>query len=136
MTPAAMATLHARCFTQPRPWLAQEFEAIVSDPLCFTLFESDGFLIGRAVADEAEILTLAVDPNARRNGVASKLVRGFLAEAKTRSAVLVFLEVAANNTPAISLYLQAGFAKAGLRRGYYAPPGGTAIDAVLMSRAV
>lgn len=136
MTPATMATLHARCFRQPRPWLAHEFVAIASDPLCFTLFESDGFLIGRAVADEAEILTLAVDPDARRKGVASKLVQGFLAQAKNRSAVSVFLEVAANNTAAISLYLQAGFTKAGLRRGYYAPPGAAAVDAVIMSRAV
>lgn len=134
--PDEMAALHARCFTAPRPWVAQEFAAIVSDPLCFTLFESDGFLIGRAVADEAEILTLAVDPNARRRGVATKLVQGFLAEAKTHGAASVFLEVAATNDTAISLYLQAGFAKVGRRRGYYAQAGCAAIDAVVMSREV
>lgn len=136
MTPAQMAALHARCFTVPRPWLAQEFAATLSDPLCFTLFESGGFLIGRAVADEAEILTLAVDPDARRRGVATLLVQGFLAKAKTQRAASVFLEVASNNDPAISLYLQAGFAKVGLRRGYYAHPNVAAIDAVVMSRAV
>ena len=136
MTPDDMAALHARCFSVPRPWGAAEFAAIAVDPLCFTLIESGGFLIGRAVADEAEILTLAVDPALRRRGHAAKLVQGFLAEAQRRGAVSVFLEVAATNTAAISLYLQAGFAKVGQRRGYYAQPNETAIDAVVMARAV
>ena len=136
MTPTDMAALHARCFTSPRPWVAQEFAAIVSNPLCFTLIESNGFLIGRAVADEAEILTLAVDAQARRCGLAAKLVQGFLTEALNRRAASAFLEVAANNDAAISLYLQAGFAKVGLRQGYYVRPNKPAIDAVVMSRAV
>jgi [ribosomal protein S18]-alanine N-acetyltransferase len=130
-----MAALHARCFTVPRPWVAEEFAAIVSDPLCFALIESEGFLIGRAVADEAEILTLAVDPEARRRGLGARLVQGFLTEARNRGAISVFLEVAATNQAAISLYLQAEFAKVGLRRRYYALANGTAIDAVVMSRA-
>ena len=136
MTPAEMAALHGRCFTSPRPWVAAEFAAIASDPLCFTLIESGGFLVGRAVAEEAEILTLAVDPEARRRGTGARLVQGFLAKAQSRGSVSVFLEVAANNQPAISLYLQAGFAKVGLRRGYYTLPDGTAVDAVVMQRAV
>lgn len=136
MTPADMAALHARCFTTPRPWGAAEFAAIVSDPLCFTLIESDGFLIGRAVAGEAEILTLAVGPDARRRGMAARLVQGFLTEAQNRGAAQVFLEVAATNQAAISLYLQAGFAKVGLRRGYYTQADGATDDAVVMSCAV
>lgn len=136
MTPADMAALHARCFTTPRPWGAAEFAAIVSDPLCFTLIESDGFLIGRAVASEAEILTLAVGPDARRRGVGARLVQGFLTEAQNRGAAQVFLEVAATNQAAISLYLQAGFAKVGLRRGYYTQADGATDDAAVMSCAV
>lgn len=93
-------------------------------------------MIGRAVAGEAEILTLSVNPDARRRGLGAKLVQGFLTEAKMRGAASVFLEVAAPNQTAISLYLGAGFAKVGLRRGYYAQPGGAAIDAVVMSRMV
>lgn len=134
MTPADMAAIHARCFTVPRPWAAEEFAAISSDPLWFTLSESAGFIVGRAVADEAEILTLAVDPDARRLGTGARLVQGFLAEAKTRVAASVFLEVAANNQAAISLYLRAGFSKTGLRRGYYAQGTDVATDAVVMSR--
>ena len=129
-----MAALHARCFTVPRPWDALEFATITADPLCFSLIESDGFLLGRAVADEAEILTLAVDPAARRRGMAARLVHGFLAEARQRGAVSAFLEVAASNDAAISLYSQAGFAKVGVRRGYYGGPDSAAIDAVVMAR--
>ena len=136
MTPVDMAALHGRCFTSPRPWMAAEFAAIVCDPLCFTLIESGGFLIGRAVADEAEILTLAVDPEARRRGNGARLVQEFLAEAQSRGAASAFLEVAADNQPAIALYLQAEFAKVGLRRGYYAQPDCAAVDAVVMQRAV
>ena len=131
-----MAALHQRSFAVPRPWRADEFTVILLDPLSFTLFESGGFMIGRTVADEAEILTVAVDPAARRHGIGARLVQGFITCAKIRGATTAFLEVAADNTPAISLYLQAGFAKVGLRRGYYArPPAGT-IDAVIMSRAL
>ena len=131
-----MARLHARCFATPRPWTAAEFAAVIADPLCFTLIESDGFLIGREVADEAEILTLAVDPEARRRGTGARLVQGFLAEAQNRGAASAFLEVAANNQPAICLYLQAGFGEAGLRRGYYTSADAAAVDAVVMTRAL
>ena len=131
-----MARLHARCFATPRPWTGAEFAAVIADPLCFTLIESDGFLIGRAVADEAEILTLAVDPEARRRGTGARLVQRFLAEAQNRGAASAFLEVAANNQPAICLYLQAGFGEAGLRRGYYTKADAAAVDAVVMARVL
>ena len=131
-----MARLHARCFATPRPWTGAEFAAVTADPLCFTLIESDGFLIGRAVTDEAEILTLAVDPEARRRGTGARLVQGFLTEAQNRGAASAFLEVAANNQPAICLYLQAGFGEAGLRRGYYTSADAAAVDAVVMARAL
>ena len=131
-----MAALHARCFTSPRPWKAEEFASFLADPLCFALVESDGFLIGRAVADEAEILTLAVDPARWRNGIGGRLVQGFLAEAAQRQAVLAFLEVSANNQPAISLYLQAGFEENGRRAGYYADPNGTRVDALAFGRVI
>ena len=131
-----MATLHAACFTTPRPWSAQEFATVLADPLCFALFESQGFLIGRAVAGEAEILTLAVAPTARRQGQGARLVDAFLTNARKRNAGSGFLEVSAQNQAAISLYLQAGFAKAGRRKGYYTPPEGPPIDALAMARAL
>lgn len=136
MTPDAMATLHAVCFSTPRPWSAAEFAALGNDPLCFALIESQGFLIGRAVAGEAEILTLAVDPAARRFGTGSRLVQGFLAEARKRDATSAILEVSAQNQAAIALYLQAGFSEVGRRKAYYNQPQGAAIDALILASAL
>ena len=71
MTPAALAALHARCFAaHPRPWSATEIEGLLDSPPNFLIDLPQGFLIGRAVADEAELLTLAVAPETRRQGLA------------------------------------------------------------------
>ncbi len=136
MTPAEMAALHALCFTTPRPWSTAEITAFQADPLCFTLTESESFLIGRAVAGEAELLTLAVAPQARRRGIGRKLMQRFLYQARLRSAEHAFLEVAATNAPAITLYSAFGFAQTGRRAGYYRTPGHPPLDAIIMSRAL
>lgn len=130
-----MAALHAACFTTPRPWSETEIDALLCDPLVFCLTEPAGFLLGRAVAGEAELLTLAVDPAQRRAGAGRRLVAGFLAAAAERGAESCFLEVAAGNTAARALYTGAGFAVAGTRRGYYRHPSGGAEDALIMVRA-
>lgn len=134
MTPAALAALHATCFTTPRPWSETEFASLLSDPLVFLLTEPQGLLLGRAVAGEAELLTLAVDPAARRQGIGARLVQGFLAAAQARGAETAFLEVAADNAAALALYAGSGFAEAGRRKSYYTRPDGTRIDAVVMLR--
>ena len=94
----------------------------------------DGFILMRAVADEAEILTLAVRPAARRGGQGGRLVGEGVLEAAARGAVRVFLEVAADNAAARALYARAGFVEAGRRPGYYAGPGGARRDALLLVR--
>lgn len=129
-----MAEIHGESFTTPRPWSETEIAGMLSSPLCFLLTESDGFLIGRAVAGEAELLTLAVAPAARGRGQGARLVAAFLAAAEVRQAETAFLEVAADNAAALRLYEAAGFTRSGLRRGYYATPEGQPIDAVLMAR--
>lgn len=106
-----------------------------ADPLVFVLVEGDaGFLLGRAVAGDAEVLTLAVAPEARRRGLGRKLVARFLYQARLRGAGSAFLEVSAENAAAIALYESAGFAAAGRRKGYYATPEGERIDAIVMWR--
>ncbi len=107
----------------------------MADPLAFLLVEGDAaFLLGRAVAGEAEILTLAVAPESRRLGLGRKLVARFLYQARLRLADRAFLEVAADNAAALALYDSAGFRAEGRRAGYYATPDGARIDAVVMTR--
>ena len=131
-----MATLHAACFAIPRPWSAGEIADLLASPQVFACAESAGFAMGRAAADEAELLTLAVDPARRRQGIGARLVESFAAAARARGAQRAYLEVAADNTAAIALYLQAGFAVCGRRRGYYHPAGAKPVDALVMDRAL
>jgi ribosomal-protein-alanine N-acetyltransferase len=137
VTPLDLATLHARCFSTPRPWSAGEFDEILADPLVFLLVEGDaGFLVGRAVAGEAELLTVAVAPEARRRGLGQRLVSRFLYQARLRGADSAILEVAADNDAAQAVYARAGFLPAGRRRGYYRGAEGASVDALVLRRAL
>jgi ribosomal-protein-alanine N-acetyltransferase len=87
-----------------------------------------GFCAWRQISpDEAELLNLGVDPEARRRGVASALLESLGATARGT----VFLEVAETNKPALALYTRQGWTAVGLRRGYYNK--GT-INAIVMKK--
>jgi ribosomal-protein-alanine N-acetyltransferase len=89
-----------------------------------------GFLLGRFIAGEAEVLTLAVRPSFRRKGVGRALIRAVL-----DAADAAFLEVAEDNPAAIALYESLGFEPVGRRAGYYSRRSGAA-DAIVMRRAL
>ncbi len=116
-----MAALHARCFAHPRPWSETEFRDLLDSRGVFALSRPQGFLLGRVILDEAELLTLAVAREARRQGLGAALTAGFAAEAQRLGAVTAFLEVASDNAPAQALYRRQGWVEAGRRRNYYAP---------------
>jgi [ribosomal protein S18]-alanine N-acetyltransferase len=135
VTPEALAALHGRSIRTPAPYSAADFAVFLGDPLVFLLVEADaGLLLGRAVAGEAELLTIAVAPEARRRGLGRKLVSRFVYQAQLRGAERAFLEVAADNPAAIALYESAGFAAAGRRKGYYLTPDGLRVDALVLAR--
>ena len=92
----------------------------VALPGAFGLWrEAAGLVLARMAADEAEILTFGVAPNARRRGHGAALLRGAVDGARARGAGAMFLEVAAGNAPALALYAREGFAEVGRRRRYY-----------------
>lgn len=136
MTPAEMARLHGAAFVMPRPWSEAEIADFLASPLCFVCVEPAGFIMGRVVAGEAELLTIAVDPDAQGRGVGWRLMQRFLAVLADRLADQVFLEVAEDNAAARALYTKAGFAVTGQRRGYYQGIGGRVVDAIVMTKAV
>ena len=90
-----------------------------------------GFSLVRAVADEAELLLLAVDPAEQRRGIGQALLDEFVAGALAGGAHRLHLEVRDGN-PAIGLYRAAGFTAAGRRRNYYHGPQGDSYDAVTL----
>jgi ribosomal-protein-alanine acetyltransferase len=89
-----------------------------------------GFLIGRIVADECEILNMAVSRAHRRMGIGSNLLESALEFSRNAGSARAYLEVRASNAPAISLYARHGFTECGRRAQYYRDP---VEDAVLLS---
>lgn len=134
MTPARMAALHRAGFDTPRPWTEAEFADLILRPGTLAESAGDGFALLRVTLDEAELLTITTAPAARRRGLARGLLSRILKRAADAGARSCFLEVAADNAPARRLYLGAGFAQAGLRRGYYRAADGSAVDAIVMAR--
>ena len=94
-----------------------------------------GFAMTRGVLDEAELLLLAVVPEARRRGVGAALVRGVVADCAARKISTVHLEVRAGND-AIKLYSNSGFSKIGERRDYYRGPDGRTYSALTLHRKI
>ena len=129
-----LAKLHASAFE--RPWSAGDLEAALALPLAFALKAGSppaGFILARAVAGEAEILTLAVDPATRRRGLGRALVEASADVALAAGAQTMWLEVAQDNGAALALYAAAGFEEDGRRRGYY-PRAEGAVDALVLRR--
>jgi [ribosomal protein S18]-alanine N-acetyltransferase len=124
---AAMAAIHAAAFPRPESWGEDAISLQLALPGAFGFVdEHGGMLLARVAGDDAEVLTLAVAPGARRQGIATGLLYAAMAEARTRGAATLFLEVATANAVARTLYRRFGFAEAGRRRRYYAD-GGDAI---------
>ncbi len=128
----ALAALHAAAFAAP--WDEAAMRDLLSQPGAFAVGrEEAGFILCRVVADEAEVLTLATAPASRRQGLGLLLVEAAAETASAQGASRLFLEVAEDNAAARALYARAGFLEVGRRRGYYARPGGPAIDALVLA---
>ena len=134
--PALLARLHAECFDDA--WDEAAFDAFLRDPQTFALIagEDDAFILVRVAADESEILSLGTRADVRRTGFARSLVRAGAIEAHRRAAERMFLEVAADNEAALTLYQVAGFRAVGHRPGYYVNEDGAIVDAVILSAAL
>lgn len=135
---ADLARIHAPLFADP--WPQDAFASLLSRPEVFALLgarregsPAEGFIVVRAVADEAEILTLGVVTQARRAGLGKALLTAGCKEARRRGARHAFLEVGENNASALSLYRSAGFAPVGRRAAYYRH-GPEAADAIVMRK--
>ena len=133
MTPAELADLHARCFATPKPWSMREFQDLLCDTHTVLVGTANGFALGRVIADEAELLTIAVEPGYRRKGLGRRLLTDLERASEARGATRCFLEVATDNHAAIALYNSAGYREVGRRSEYYRPAGGIAMDAIVLS---
>ena len=136
LTSADLAALYAAAFPDERGWSAAEIDSLASGPGGFLVTDPQGFALGRTIAGEAELITIAVEPSAQGQGIGRRLLAGFETTAAGASAEVAFLEVAQDNAPARALYAAAGWVESGRRRGYYARSNGVAVDAILMTKAL
>ena len=94
--------------------------------------EAIGFSLCRTVADESELLLIAVLPSHHRRGIGRRLLDEFLTRARNDRVVRVHLEVRDSN-PAVAMYQSAGFSPVGRRRNYYHAQDGRRFDAITLA---
>jgi ribosomal-protein-alanine N-acetyltransferase len=116
----ALACVHAASFEAADTWSRDVFDLQLAMPNVFGLLRPmDALILVRIAADEAEILTLAVAPQARRRGSGHALLMAAASIAASQGARAFFLEVSVANIAARALYTKAGFVRAGQRPHYY-----------------
>ncbi len=102
----------------------------------FLISHTNGFALGRIAGPEAELLTIAVHPDAQNAGHGARLVDDFLCKAATSGAKDVFLEVAENNPSAIALYRKSGFKEVAKRKEYFKQINGPALTALIFKYSI
>jgi ribosomal-protein-alanine N-acetyltransferase len=110
-----VAEIHKSCFE--KCWSAEQFSSLLKNPFnkIFVACDGDkvlGFIMIQEIDGEAEIITVCVLPEYRKQGVAQKLIENI-------KAPKVFLEVNIKNIPAINLYKKLGFKTERIREKYY-----------------
>jgi len=138
----ALAELHVLCVPASDGWTEPGLKRLLqADAALGCQAEHDGAIIGFilafAAADEAEVLTLCVAPQHRRQGVGRKLLKELERKLAARHIVHLHLEARVSNLAARELYARVGFGETGRRRRYYPTADGQpAEDAVLMAKDV
>lgn len=121
----ALAEIEKLCFSLP--WSADSLGAELSAPLSHFIVAQKGDAVAGYVGlhyfdISAAITNIAVHPDFRRQGIASKLLTSLFDFAKEKGIGQISLEVRVSNSPAISLYEKHGFEKAAVRKNLYTHP--------------
>ena len=120
-----IAALEKQCFSDP--WSEAAVRSELENPLSLWLVaERNGAVLGyvgsQMVPPEADMMNLAVAPEARRQGIADALIGELIRRLSTKDVTSLSLEVRVSNTAARSLYEKLGFRQIGLRPNYYFHP--------------
>ncbi|WP_112661995.1 GNAT family N-acetyltransferase [Microvirga flavescens] len=133
-----LAAIHASAFA--RAWDVPEFERLLGERsiaaeglFLGSAHAPSGFVLSRVVLDEAEILTVAMGPEARGKGHARPLLARHFEDLERRGVRHVHLEVEDGNVAALALYRRLGFREIGRREGYYLKADGSRATALTMS---
>ncbi|MGH9711058.1 MAG: ribosomal protein S18-alanine N-acetyltransferase [Candidatus Acidiferrales bacterium] len=128
--------IQTRC-REASQWSRKDYEALAGKSAPCFIAENDGgvigFLIARKLADDMEVLNLAVAPAAQRQGIAGQLLLEAMKWGATNGITKVHLEVRASNAAARAFYQSRGFHVTGTRPNYYRDP---VDDAALLTATV
>ena len=137
-----IAALEAVCFEND-PWSFEAFADIAKQDGCkiYVIFDMQlskmiGYSVFYYALDQGDLANIAVDPEYRRWGLGSKILKYTVQNAAENGVNELFLEVRASNAPAIGLYEKHGFTKIGIRRNYYKHPKEDAVIMVLNTNEV
>jgi ribosomal-protein-alanine N-acetyltransferase len=122
-----ISNLHQKCFPN-KPWSADDFAELQKSG-CEIIASDNGFIVWRTVLDEAELITIGVNPDVRSSGIAVAMIGIMESELKKLNVKKIFLEVAENNIPALKLYEKNGFKQIAIRPKYY-----NGVDAIVMEK--
>jgi ribosomal-protein-alanine N-acetyltransferase len=130
----AIAEMEALLFSDA--WSEGSVASSISSPLSLAFVavcegKAVGYLLASALAPEGELLRIGVCPEYRKRGIGGALMERFLLKSESLLCDTLFLEVRADNAPAISLYRRYGFFDCGVRKKYYKNP---ECDALLMKK--
>lgn len=138
---ADIAALHARVFDPA--WNEASVTSLLEHPASAAYVAlvgqpkyAVGFVMSQIAGDEAEILSIGVNPDVQRAGVGRTMMEGLIRSLRRAEITRLFLEVAADNAAAQALYARLGFTEIGRRKAYYQRPGAAAQDAINLALAV
>ncbi len=108
-------------------WSVESYEKFSRSGECLSfVHESEGqitgFILGRRIGEEAEVLNLAVRPEKRKKGIGGTLLQATSEELCKGGVTRIYLEVRESNAHAKSFYQKQGFAVTGVRPNYYRAP--------------
>ena len=137
---ALMAQLHRRAFEAQgeKAWTVHSFRELLQSPgMKATIVEKDncpfGFFLYRIVADEAELISVGLDPLYQGQGLAALVLSRLQSDLALAGVKQLFLEVRQDNKKAIKLYTGFGFKKIGERKAYYYVKGDKKVNALVFS---
>ena len=103
-------------------WSISSFKKFLSDEnSIFLTCKSKplGYLMGRVIEDDLEIISLIIKKKFRQKGLGSELINQLIKIALQKKINKIFLEVSVENYKAIALYKKYKFTKIGSRKKYY-----------------
>lgn len=136
-----IAAIHAKLFDPA--WDDAAVTALLDHPASAAYLavlgqpkQTVGFVMSQIAGDEAEILSIGVAPDFQRSGLGRTMLEGLIRSLRRAEITKLFLEVAADNIPALVLYKKLGFDEIGRRKAYYHRVGAPAEDALNLALAI